>query len=237
MIQSKCRVLTSLLFALFCSFIFSVLHAHVLHKGRIQKVLAADYPTLQGKSSQKKKKKPKKKKKKKAASDEGESQPSTQTGASAAGVPEDDVDSGNESESGSAPAASVTTTSNATTNSTTHAAASSASPPSPPRLTPAIQLAERLTSVHWQLARAVFLVLVALTRAGHLTITPTHLASHGLNDLRTLYQQRFKAFHQLSFPTIMTFEQFLHELECHVRPTGEYPLFFFFFFCPPFNNG
>ncbi|KAF9358732.1 hypothetical protein BGX34_008794 [Mortierella sp. NVP85] len=197
-------------------FVFSVLHAHVLHKGRIQKVLVADYPTLQGKSSQKKKKKPKKKKKKKAASGEGESQSSTQTGASnAADVPEDDVESGNESESGLAPAASVTTTSTGTTKSNTHVATSSASPPSPPRLTPAIQLAERLTSVHWQLARAVFLVLVALTRAGHLTITPPHLASHGLNDLRTLYQQRFKAFHQLSFPTIMTFEQFLHELECH----------------------
>ncbi|KAG0279164.1 hypothetical protein BGZ95_002078 [Linnemannia exigua] len=51
-----------------------------------------------------------------------------------------------------------------------------------------------LTSVKMQLTRGVFLVLAALTKAGHLTTTPPHIASHGLNDLETLFAHRFRAF-------------------------------------------
>ncbi|KAF9153272.1 hypothetical protein BG015_003744 [Linnemannia schmuckeri] len=71
-----------------------------------------------------------------------------------------------------------------------------------------------LTSVKMQLTRGVFLILAALTKAGHLTTTPPHTASHGLNDLETLFAHRFRAFRLLSSPEALTFESFLSRLDC-----------------------
>jgi hypothetical protein len=71
-----------------------------------------------------------------------------------------------------------------------------------------------LTSVKMQLARGVFLVLAALTKAGHLTTTPPHIASHGLNNLETLFIHRFRAFHLLSSPEALTYENFMSRLDC-----------------------
>ncbi|KAF9904521.1 hypothetical protein EC991_002629 [Linnemannia zychae] len=71
-----------------------------------------------------------------------------------------------------------------------------------------------LTSVKMQLTRGVFLVLAALTKAGHLTTTPPHIASHGLNDLETLFAHRFRAFRLLSSPEALTYENFLSRLDC-----------------------
>lgn len=71
-----------------------------------------------------------------------------------------------------------------------------------------------LTSVKMQLTRGVFLVLASLTKVGHLTTTPPHIASHGLNDLETLFAHRFKAFRLLSSPEALTFDNFLSRLEC-----------------------
>ncbi|KAF8947461.1 hypothetical protein BGZ47_009087 [Haplosporangium gracile] len=71
-----------------------------------------------------------------------------------------------------------------------------------------------LTSVKMQLTRGVFLILAALTKAGHLTTTPPHTASHGLNDLETLFAHRFRAFRLLSSPEALTFEAFLNRLDC-----------------------
>ncbi|KAF9352829.1 hypothetical protein BGX26_009366 [Mortierella sp. AD094] len=80
--------------------------------------------------------------------------------------------------------------------------------------TPAIRATQDLVTVRLQLARGVFLILAALTRVGHLSTVPRHLASHGLNDLETLYRHRFKAFHHLSSPEAMTYENYLHRLDC-----------------------
>ncbi|KAF8923669.1 hypothetical protein BGZ58_002684, partial [Dissophora ornata] len=71
-----------------------------------------------------------------------------------------------------------------------------------------------LETARLHLARATFLVLAALTEVGHLSTTPAHLASHGLNDLETLHRHRFKAFHHLSSPETMNYENFLHRLGC-----------------------
>ncbi|OAQ28156.1 Mak10-domain-containing protein [Linnemannia elongata AG-77] len=71
-----------------------------------------------------------------------------------------------------------------------------------------------LTSVKMQLTRGVFLVLASLTKAGHLTTSPPHIASHGLNDLETLFAHRFRAFRLLSSPEALTFENFLSRLDC-----------------------
>lgn len=71
-----------------------------------------------------------------------------------------------------------------------------------------------LTSVKMQLTRGVFLVLASLTKAGHLTTTPPHIASHGLNDLEMLFAHRFKAFRLLSSPEALTFDSFLSRLDC-----------------------
>ncbi|KAG9067615.1 hypothetical protein KI688_012400 [Linnemannia hyalina] len=71
-----------------------------------------------------------------------------------------------------------------------------------------------LTSVKMQLTRGVFLVLASLTKAGHLTTTPPHIASHGLNDLETLFAHRFRAFRLLSSPEALTFENFLSRVDC-----------------------
>ncbi|KAF9127661.1 hypothetical protein BGW39_005697 [Mortierella sp. 14UC] len=71
-----------------------------------------------------------------------------------------------------------------------------------------------LTSVKMQLTRGVFLVLAALTKAGHLTTNPPHITSHGLNDLETLFAHRFRAFRLLSSPEALTYENFLSRLDC-----------------------
>ncbi|KAG0293980.1 hypothetical protein BGZ96_001964 [Linnemannia gamsii] len=71
-----------------------------------------------------------------------------------------------------------------------------------------------LTSVKMQLTRGVFLVLASLTKAGHLTTTPPHIASHGMNNLEMLFAHRFKAFRLLSSPEALPFDNFLSRLEC-----------------------
>ncbi|KAF9402306.1 hypothetical protein BGX21_010591 [Mortierella sp. AD011] len=81
-------------------------------------------------------------------------------------------------------------------------------------LAPAIRATQDLVTIRLQLARGIFLILAALTRVGHLSTTPQHLASHGLNDLETLYRHRFKAFHHLSSPEAMTYQNYLHRLDC-----------------------
>ncbi|KAG0373484.1 hypothetical protein BGX24_011639 [Mortierella sp. AD032] len=75
-------------------------------------------------------------------------------------------------------------------------------------------MSQYLTSVKMQLTRGVFLVLAALTKVGHLTTTPPHIASHGLNDLETLFVHRFRAFRLLSSPEALTFENFMSRLDC-----------------------
>ncbi|KAG0204115.1 hypothetical protein BGX33_008698 [Mortierella sp. NVP41] len=75
-------------------------------------------------------------------------------------------------------------------------------------------MSQYLTSIRMQLTRGVFLVLASLTKAGHLTTTPTHIASHGLNDLETLFAHRFRAFRLLSSPEALTYENFLSRLDC-----------------------
>ncbi|KAF9570611.1 hypothetical protein EC968_001636 [Mortierella alpina] len=64
-----------------------------------------------------------------------------------------------------------------------------------------------------KLARASFLVLAALTNLGHLSTTPPHLASHGLNDLETLFAHRFKAFRYLASPRALTYSTFINRIE------------------------
>ncbi|KAF9193868.1 hypothetical protein BGZ50_006922 [Haplosporangium sp. Z 11] len=72
----------------------------------------------------------------------------------------------------------------------------------------------QLTSIKAQMARGVFHVLAALTQVGHLSTNPPHVASHGLNDLETLFDHRFKAFHHLSSPETMTYSHYIHKMEC-----------------------
>jgi hypothetical protein len=156
-----------------------------------------------GETIKKKKKKPKKKKKKGTGA-EGGSQPGTQPSSDAIVVPEDDVDS----EPEPTPSTPAITSSGAAPTMDT---ISSVSRPSP-QLIPAIQSEEELVNIRTQLAHAVFLVLAALTHAGYLSSTPSHLESHGLNDLETLYCHRFKAFRHLSSPESMSFEGFLRQL-------------------------
>ncbi|KAG0199391.1 hypothetical protein BGX28_007344 [Mortierella sp. GBA30] len=71
-----------------------------------------------------------------------------------------------------------------------------------------------LAAVKANLARGVFLVLATLTNVGHLSTTPPHLASHGLNNLETLFAHRFKAFRNLSSPEILTYSNYLRRMEC-----------------------
>ncbi|KAF9319120.1 hypothetical protein BG003_009819 [Podila horticola] len=77
-----------------------------------------------------------------------------------------------------------------------------------------VRIQQQLVSARLNLARGTFLVLAALTKTGYLSTTPAHLASHGLNDLETLYKQRFKAFHHLSSPELLSFPAYLERLEC-----------------------
>ncbi|KAF9915912.1 hypothetical protein FBU30_001645, partial [Linnemannia zychae] len=79
---------------------------------------------------------------------------------------------------------------------------------------PNLLMWQYLTSIKMQLTRGVFLVLAALTKTGHLTTTPPHIASHGLNDLETLFAHRFKAFRLLSSPEALNYENFLSRLDC-----------------------
>ncbi|KAF9586188.1 hypothetical protein BGW38_008813, partial [Lunasporangiospora selenospora] len=81
-------------------------------------------------------------------------------------------------------------------------------------LTPMIQIQQMMVSTRMNLARGTFLMLAALTKAGHLTATPPHLEIHGLNDLRTLFAHRFKVFQNLSSPEVVTFEDFQSRLDC-----------------------
>ncbi|KAF9929004.1 hypothetical protein BGZ67_006626 [Mortierella alpina] len=64
-----------------------------------------------------------------------------------------------------------------------------------------------------KLARALFMVLAALTKLGHLSTTPPHLASHGLNDLETLFAHRFKAFRYLASPRALNYPTYIHRIE------------------------
>lgn len=77
-----------------------------------------------------------------------------------------------------------------------------------------VRIQQQLVTARLNLTRGTFLVLAALTKTGYLSTTPAHLASHGLNDLETLYKQRFKAFHHLSSPELLSFPAYLERLEC-----------------------
>ncbi|KAG0097362.1 hypothetical protein BGZ93_002894 [Podila epicladia] len=77
-----------------------------------------------------------------------------------------------------------------------------------------VRIQQQLITARLNLTRGTFLVLAALTKTGYLSTTPAHLASHGLNDLETLYKQRFKAFHDLSSPELLSFPAYLERLEC-----------------------
>lgn len=80
--------------------------------------------------------------------------------------------------------------------------------------TQVVRIQQQLVTARLNLARGTFLALAALTKTGYLSTTPAHLASHGLNDLETLYKQRFKAFHHLSSPELLSFPAYLERLEC-----------------------
>ncbi|KAG0040403.1 hypothetical protein BGZ82_003128 [Podila clonocystis] len=79
--------------------------------------------------------------------------------------------------------------------------------------TQVVRIQQQLVTARLNLSRGTFLVLAALTKTGYLSTTPAHLASHGLNDLETLYKQRFKAFHHLSSPELLSFPAYLERLE------------------------
>lgn len=64
-----------------------------------------------------------------------------------------------------------------------------------------------------KLARATFMVLAVLTKLGHLSTTPPHLASHGLNDLETLFAHRFKAFRYMASPRPLNFQTYISRIE------------------------
>ena len=77
-----------------------------------------------------------------------------------------------------------------------------------------------LAIVKAKLARALFMVLAALTKLGHLSTTPPHLASHGLNDLETLFVHRFKAFRYLASPRALDYPTYINRIDrdgCMVR--------------------
>ncbi|KAF9210581.1 hypothetical protein BGZ59_009256 [Podila verticillata] len=82
------------------------------------------------------------------------------------------------------------------------------------QVTQVVRIQQQLVTARLNLARGTFLALAALTKTGYLSTTPAHLASHGLNDLETLYKQRFKAFHHLSSPELLSFPAYLERLEC-----------------------
>ncbi|KAG0232949.1 Mak10 subunit, NatC N-terminal acetyltransferase-domain-containing protein [Mortierella sp. GBAus27b] len=201
-------------YSMIYGYVHSVLGSHIQHIRRIRRIqaIAASSSQLHASDSQavqpgepiKKKKKKPKKKKKKGTGAEGGSQPGTQPSSDAIVVPEDDVDSEPE------PTPSTPAITSSGTGPTMDTISSVSRPSS--QLIPAIQSEEELVNIRTQLAHGVFLVLAALTHAGYLTATPSHLESHGLNDLETLYCHRFKAFRHLSSPESMSFEGFLRQL-------------------------
>ncbi|KAF9116940.1 hypothetical protein BGX27_008088 [Mortierella sp. AM989] len=175
-------------YSMIFGYVECVLGAHAQHLRRVQTVVEAGSQAGSKDNSTMKKKK--KKKKKLASSEEKllSSDPSTQPS----------PDSG-EPQSNANPDSTV-----------------SVLPPvtSTIILTPAIRSTQDMVTIRLQLARGIFLILAALTRVKHLSTTPPHLASHGLNDLETLYRHRFKAFHHLSSPEKMTYENYLQRLDC-----------------------
>ncbi|CAO3569487.1 unnamed protein product [Mortierella alpina] len=70
-----------------------------------------------------------------------------------------------------------------------------------------------IAMVKAKLARALFMVFAALTKLGHLSTAPPHLASHGLNDLDTLFAHRFKAFRYLASPRPLNYPTYLNRIE------------------------
>ncbi|KAG0054904.1 hypothetical protein BGZ83_010128 [Gryganskiella cystojenkinii] len=208
------------LYALFeYPMIYCILESHAQHARRIRYVLGAD--AQEDKERQeiiaralKRKLKNKKKKKKKK----------TSTALDAAD-PEDEQEGegegdANEEESISAATTSLasTTSKSLRTNSDVQEVASSiaalSTSSSPHSLKPSIEVVEILTLIRLNLTRGVSHILSALIKVGHLTLQPPHVKSHGLNDLRTLFDHRFKAFRELASPEILTFEGFENRSRC-----------------------
>ncbi|KAF8978978.1 hypothetical protein BGZ46_005961 [Entomortierella lignicola] len=176
-------------YSMIYGYVDCVLGAHAQHLRRIQTIAESESQTGSKDSSTQKKKKKKKKK---------------------TSATEDKVSSSADTNQSDLPSDNAPLQPNTDPSSTGNASASTTTIIS----TPAIRAVQDMITIRLQLARGVFLILAALTKVGHLSTTPAHLSRHGLNDLETLYRHRFKAFHHLSSPELMTYENYLQRLDC-----------------------
>ncbi|KAG0367177.1 Mak10 subunit, NatC N-terminal acetyltransferase-domain-containing protein [Gamsiella multidivaricata] len=197
-------------YSMIYGYIDCVLGAHAQHLRRIQSIVESEaHNSTKSSLGQKKKKKKKKKTAVSGAGVSTEDKIPNQSTASSPASPSTQLSLGNNSS-----AAAAAAEPRPEHEGKPEPSVSASTPASASSLTHAIRSAQDLVTIRLQIARAVFLVLAALTKVGHLSTTPAHLASHGLNDLETLHRHRFKAFHHLSSPETMSFEGFLHRLEC-----------------------
>ncbi|KAF9209474.1 hypothetical protein BGZ49_004065 [Haplosporangium sp. Z 27] len=176
-------------YSMIYGYVDCVLGAHAQHLRRIQTIAESESQTGSKDSSTLKKKKKKKKK---------------------TSATEDKVSSLADTNQSDLPSDTAPLQPNTDPSSTGNASASATTIIS----TPAIRAVQDMVTIRLQLARGVFLILAALTKVGHLSTAPAHLSRHGLNDLETLYRHRFKAFHHLSSPELMTYENYLQRLDC-----------------------
>ncbi|GJJ78274.1 N-alpha-acetyltransferase 35, NatC auxiliary subunit [Entomortierella parvispora] len=191
------------------SFVDCVFETHAQHARRIRYILAADAEEekeLQERDARalKKKNKNKKKKKKKKTS-LGQNTLDLEEGEEGEGDGEEDT-----------MLATATSSSSTLSNASQSASAQKSSASSLPlrNLRPAIEVTELMTIAQLGLNRGVYQIMCALIKVGHMSLRPPHLESHGLNDLRTLFEHRFKAFRELASPELLTFEEFERRTRC-----------------------
>ncbi|KAG0237703.1 hypothetical protein BGW42_000109 [Actinomortierella wolfii] len=180
-----------------------ILASHAQHAQRIMSVQEKDMEAREkaakASAADKKKKKNKNKKKKK------------KTGGSAAATAADDSASSPKATPAAAASPPASTSPAQVSPST---AATSSTPIKKPEIMEAIVSHQGMVYMHLQLTRSTFLTLAALTKAGHLTQTPAHLAIHGLNTIERLFMHRFKAFQYLGSPEPWSIEHYRNRLAC-----------------------
>ncbi|KAF9429398.1 hypothetical protein BGZ76_001357 [Entomortierella beljakovae] len=182
-------------YSMIYAYVDCVLGAHAQHLRRVQTVVESE-SQAGGKDNLALKKKKKKKKKPTGSVDK----PQTTSEANLSSQASPDIGSNS-----SLPDVDTTETSQAAASGSVSSTAIS---------TPAIRATQDVVTIRLQLARGVFLILAALTKVGHISITPPHLDSHGFNDLNTLFRHRFEPFHNLSSPEAMSYANFLQRLDC-----------------------
>ena len=192
------------------SFVDCLLETHAQHARRIRYILAADADEenerkdKEARALKKKNKNKKKKKKKKSFPGQGTLDQEEDE--------EGDGDGDGEETVLATVTSSLSPPSNATQSASTQQSLTSSLPPR--SLRPAIEVAELLTITQLGLNRGVYQIMCALIKVGHLSLQPPHLKSHGLNDLRTLFEHRFKAFRELASPELLSFEEFERRTRC-----------------------